>query len=107
MVSRDKPVAVWVAVTLAEATAAPVESVSVPTILPRPWARENTGDNNRAMEISNLAFIMVLPGAEHSGSGTPRLRRPRFLLPVLHENRLSRVLAHGPRIRVFGQLLLR
>src|ERR1700733_9193388 len=83
MASRAKQVAVCVAVTFAEAPAAPDESVSVPTMLPRPCPSAPDGNNNRAIEMhTNLAFIMFLPGAGHSGSCTPWLPRPRFLLPL-------------------------
>src|SRR6266849_2587584 len=57
---REKAVASWVAMTLAEATAAPLGSVTLPAMLPKPCACANSGANRRAKRtISTLFFISI------------------------------------------------
>src|SRR6267143_4815185 len=59
---REKAVPSWVATTLAEATAAPLGSVTLPAMLPKPCACENRGANRRAKRtISPFFFISVFP----------------------------------------------
>jgi hypothetical protein len=57
---REKAVPSWVATTLAEATAAPLGSVTLPAMLPKPCACENRGANRRAKGTTSTFFFISL-----------------------------------------------
>src|SRR6267142_4234269 len=82
---REKAVPSWVAITFAEATAAPLGSVTLPAMLPKPCARENRGANRRAKRtIITFFFISVFPfagGPQHSSQPPPSVAGFRVLLP--------------------------
>src|SRR5216684_1688751 len=74
MAVREKAVASWVAMTFAEATAAPLGSVTLPAMLPKPCACENRGENRRAKRTIST-FVSAMPVCRRvPGALTTRLR---------------------------------